>query len=235
MRKILLYWRSSFFAGLAVVLPVALSIAVILWIFGTVANFTDTLLFFLPRVLTHQNQGTGAMFWYWSVVALLLAVLLLCLVGGLARDYMGRRLLEWMEQGLLRIPLFNRIYGTIKQINDTFTSSDRHSFQQVVLVEFPRAGQWSVGFLTSDQPTAITAAVGEDLVSVFVPTTPNPTSGFLVLMPRSQVVKLDLSVADGLKYIVSLGSVLPPSGASPIRPGPSSPRSGTPPHLPPSA
>jgi len=103
----------------------------------------------------------------------------------------------------------NKIYGTFKQVNEAFTSSNKSSFKQVVLVQFPQPGQYSVGFLTGADHPEVQEKTGENLVSVFVPTTPNPTSGFLLMVPASEIVKLDMSVADGIKFIISLGAVAP--------------------------
>jgi uncharacterized membrane protein len=202
-------WRANFFAGLAVVLPAVISIAIVLWLFGTVSNITDTLLFFLPRDWTHKNHGEGAVHWYWSLVALLWAILLVSLVGRFARYYIGQRAIELMDLGLLRVPLLNKIYGTLKQVNEAFSPNKKSSFRQVVLVEFPRAGQYSVGFVTAEQNLEVQLKTRVPVVSVFIPTTPNPTSGFLILVPEESLTKLDMSVADGIKFIVSLGSVSP--------------------------
>ncbi|MGH7970606.1 MAG: DUF502 domain-containing protein, partial [Limisphaerales bacterium] len=144
-------WQANFWAGLAIVLPAVISVAVLGWLFGTVANVTDTLLIFLPRGLTHHDQGAGAMYWYWSLVALILAVFLIGFVGLLARNYFGKRIIEWVDSALLRVPLLNKIYGAIKQVNDAFSSSNKTAFRTVVLVEFPREGVYSVGFITSEQ------------------------------------------------------------------------------------
>ena len=102
-----------------------ISIAVLLWLFGTVANITDTLLVFVPRGLTHQDGGRGPMYWYWSLVALGLAVVLIGLVGLVARNYFGKRIIEWVDFGLLRVPLLNKIYGATKQVNDAFSSGSK--------------------------------------------------------------------------------------------------------------
>jgi uncharacterized membrane protein len=202
-------WQSNFWAGLAIVLPAVISLAVLRWLFGTVANITDTLLVFLPWKLTHENQGQGPMYWYWSLVALTLAVLLIGIVGLLARNYFGKRTIQWVDEMLLRVPLLNKIYGATKQVNDAFTTGSKTSFRTVALVEFPRAGMYSVGFITSEQHDEVNAKSGEKVVSVFVPTTPNPTSGFLLLVPEDKVTKLEMSVADGIKYIISLGAITP--------------------------
>jgi uncharacterized membrane protein len=117
---------------------------------------------------------------------------------------LGRKAIQWADRALMSIPLLNKVYGTVKQVNESF-SSRKSAFQQVVLVPFPHPGSRSVGFVTGEQQSPD----GEKLISVFVPTTPNPTSGFLLLLPGRDIVKLDMSVADGIKYVISLGAILP--------------------------
>ena len=202
-------WQANFWAGLAIVLPGVISFAVLRWLFGTVANITDTLLIFLPAKLTHQNDGNGPMYWYWSLVALLLAIFLIGTVGLLARNYFGRRIIEWVDSALLRIPLVNKVYGTTKQVNDAFSATNKSAFRTVVLVEFPHPGVRSIGFITSDQQEEVQAKTGQKMVCVFVPATPNPTSGFLLMVPEEKVIKLEMSVADGIKYVISLGAIMP--------------------------
>ena len=201
-------WRASFFTGLLIVLPGVITLAIVKWFFGTVSSLTDLLLFFLPKSLTHENDGAGPMFWYWSLLALVLAVGLISTVGVLARYYIGKRLIEWLDSLMMQVPLLNKFYGAIKQVNEAF-AGNKNSFKTVVLVEFPRAGMYSVGFLTSEQRAEVQQKTREKVVAVFIPTTPNPTSGFLVLVPEDRVTRLDMSVADGIKYIVSLGSIAP--------------------------
>ena len=206
-------WRANFLTGLAVVLPAVVSIGALIWVFGTVAIATDTLLFFLPRELTHQDQGHGPMHGYWSLAALLLAFGLICAVGVMARHYFGKRMIEWVDTALLQVPFLNKIYGATKQVNEALTSGNKTSFKTVVLIEFPRLGMHSIGFITSEAQPEVQPHLPEKLVCVFIPTTPNPTSGFLVLVPESQVTKLDMSVAEGIKYIISLGAIAPESTA----------------------
>jgi len=206
-------WRASFFAGLAITLPALLTLAAVKWLFGTISSFTDTLLFFLkycpidPKYV-YENGQSGPMFWYWSLLALALAVLLISIAGVLTRYYIGKRLIKWLDTAMMNVPLLNKVYGAIKQINEAF-SGNKNSFKTVVMVEFPREGMYSVGFLTSEQRAEVQQKTKEKVVCVFIPTTPNPTSGFLLLVPEDKVIKLDMSVADGIKYIVSLGSIAP--------------------------
>jgi uncharacterized membrane protein len=221
MRKSLFArWRASFFTGLAVALPALLTLAAVKWLFGTISSFTDTLLFFLKYFLdpksVYENGKSGSMFWYWSLLALVLAVVLISFVGVLTRYYIGKRLIKWLDTAMMNVPLLNKVYGAIKQINEAF-SGNKNSFKTVVLVEFPREGMYSVGFLTSEQHAEVQHKTKETVVAVFIPTTPNPTSGFLVLVPEEKVTKLDMTVADGIKYIVSLGSIAPEVPAMPKR------------------
>lgn len=208
MKTLLAHWKAAFLTGLAVVLPAAVSIGVVIWLFGTVAHFTDTLLLFVPKAWTHARNGAGPMHLHWSVMALVLAVLLVGLTGGLARYYLGKKLIQLVDAVLMRVPLLNRIYSALKQINEAFTSNKAATFKQVVLVEFPRPGLYSFGFITSLQNGEVRARTHLPLLSVFVPTPPL-TSGFIILVPQADVVKLDMSVADGIKFIMSLGSVSP--------------------------
>jgi uncharacterized membrane protein len=200
-------WRASFFAGLAIVMPVVISVAVVVWLFQNVSGLTDKLLFFLPEswIRPKLPDGTlGNIPWYWSCLSVLWAVFLVCLVGRYAGMYLGRKTIEWIDTAIMRVPLLNKIYGTIKQVNASFTSN-KSSFKQVVLVTFPHGRSRAVGFVTGEQK----GLGGEKLISVFIPTTPNPTSGFLVLVPESEIIKLEMSVADGIKFIISLGAISP--------------------------
>ena len=208
-KRFWVHWRGNFLTGLALVLPAVLTLAVIKWAFGTISSLTDLLFFFLPTNLTHEDGGRGPMHWYWSLAALLLAALLVCCVGVVARYYIGKRILAWFDEALLRVPLLNKIYGTFKQVNEAFSTGKGSSFKTVVLVEFPSPGIRSMGFLTSESKDEAQLKTDEKLVCVFIPTTPNPTSGFLIMVPEHKVTKLDMSVADGLKYIISFGNIAP--------------------------
>lgn len=208
-RQFWVHWRGNFLTGLALILPAVLTLAVIKWVFGTVSSLTDLLFFFLPTTLTHADGGHGPMRWYWSLAALILAAFLVCCVGVVARYYIGKRILAWFDEMLLRVPLLNKIYGTFKQVNEAFSTGKGSSFKTVVMVEFPSPGTRSVGFLTSESKDETQLKSDEKLVCVFIPTTPNPTSGFLIMVPEHKVTKLDMSVADGIKYIISLGNIAP--------------------------
>jgi uncharacterized membrane protein len=198
-------WRSSFLAGLAVVLPGVITLAIVKWLFGTVSGLTDVLLFFLPDSVTHD--ATGKTYWYWSLLAIAMAAVIVTFIGMLARNYIGRRLIDLADGIMLRVPLLNKIYGTIKQVDQAFTSGKKSSFQTVVLVEYPREGIYSVGFITSEQAHEVYEKTNKKCVCIFIPTTPIPTGGFLIIVPEEKVIKLDMSVEEGFKYIISIGAI----------------------------
>jgi uncharacterized membrane protein len=214
-------WRASFLTGLAVVLPGVVTLAVVKWLFGTISSFTDTLLFFLPYCLgpkaIYQNGVSGPVFWYWSALALLLAVAMVTVIGVLTRYYFGKRLIAWADGMMLRLPVLNKIYGTIKQVDEAFTSGKRSSFKTVVLVEYPSEGIYSVGFITSEREDEAQKRTGKKCVCVFIPTTPIPTAGFLIIVPEEKVMKLDMSVADGFKYIISIGALSQGDGVGALK------------------
>jgi uncharacterized membrane protein len=207
LNKFVQRWRANFFTGLAIVLPGFISIGILYWLFIFISSKTDTILLFLPESWTHEklpNGGYGALYWYWSTIALLLTLVLIGLVGRYGRNYFGKKAIEWTDTVMMRVPLLNKVYGTVKQVNESF-HSNKSSFKQVVLVTFPHARSRSLAFVTGEQKS-----LGpEKLISVFIPTTPNPTSGFLLLVPESEIIKLDISVADGIKFIISLGAISP--------------------------
>ena len=200
-------WRRSFLAGLAVVLPGVITLAVVKWLFGTISSFTDILLFFLPSTVTHENGGFGPVHWYWSLIALVVAAVMVTLIGVAARYYIGKRLIDLADSLMLRVPVLNKIYGTIKQVDQAFSSGKKSSFQTVVLVEYPREGIYSVGFITSEQAEEVYEKTNKKCVCIFIPTTPIPTGGFLIIVPEEKVIRLNMSVEEGFKYIISIGAI----------------------------
>ncbi len=215
MNKDFTRWQTYFYTGLVVVLPAFIAIAVVAWLFGTVSSFTDKLLFFLEwfpepsKEWIYVNGESGAMHWWWSVMALVMAAFFIGLIGRMTRNFVGKKILEFVDWTMLKVPLLNRIYAAVKQVNEALTKKNQSSFKQVVLVEFPGPGMHSIGFLTGESHDEISAQLESEIISVFVSTTPNPTTGFLVFMPREKVRKLKMSVAEGIKYIISLGAVAP--------------------------
>jgi uncharacterized membrane protein len=202
-------FRRAFFSGLLLLAPLAVTV----WAFLRIVSFFGSV---LPDSLRDQ-PGVGLL---WDVLATAVIVLLIALLGWLSRYVLGKYLLGVGDRFIREIPGVSAVYNTVKQIVATFGPQGRSSFSKVVLVEFPRAGSWSVGFLTNKNPGEPQARLAEEVWSVFVPTTPNPTSGFLVLLPPREIVELEMSVGDGMKLIISGGAIVPPwpAGKKPAAP-----------------
>jgi uncharacterized membrane protein len=198
--------RAFFIAGILVTGPLALTLY-LTWSF--VHFIDDAVGFILPA---QYNPET-----YLPVpgLGLVLAVVVLTLVGALTAGYLGRLLLRISEHVMARMPVVRSVYGAVKQIFETVLASKSNTFREVVLVEWPRAGMWTVAFVTVKPEGEIPAQVGPDTVAVYVPTTPNPTSGYLMYVRRRDLVTLSMSVEDALKYVVSCGIVAPTPAARP--------------------
>jgi uncharacterized membrane protein len=188
--------RNRFVSGILVLVPIAITVFILRLVFASLSGF-------LMPVLKPFVGDFPA----WAVYLLAVAstLLLIYAMGSLTAFMIGRRLLNLAEQIILQVPLVKTIYSASKQVVSTFSASNRETFKATVIVEFPRTGSYAVGFITG----TILNPAGAPLYRVFVPTTPNPTSGFLILLPPDQVMHSDMSVEDGVKMIVS-GGVLAP-------------------------
>ena len=193
--------RRYFVAGLLVWVPIGVTV----FIFRLLLGLMDQLLFWLPRqyrpeeLLGFPIPGLGA----------ILAVLLLLITGMLGANFFGRRLVAFYESVLARIPLVRSVYGSVKHFAEMVLSDSGTSFKKVLLIEYPRTGLYSIVFQTSDNPAEVQARTGEEIITVFLPTTPNPTSGFMLFVPKDSAVELEMSVEEALKMVVSLGVVAP--------------------------
>jgi uncharacterized membrane protein len=188
--------RTYLVAGFLVILPVGVTVFVLLALF----RFLDSLLSPVFRYFGIEVPGLGLV----SGIALIL------IVGAFASHVMGRRVVSTFDQVMLRIPFARTIYGAVKQFSETVFIQNRAAFREAVLVEWPREGIYSVGFVTGETRGEAQIKTTERLVNVFIVTTPNPTTGFLCLVPESQVLPLEMSVEDALKFVVSAGIVVPP-------------------------
>ncbi len=193
--------RKYLITGLLVWIPVAATFFII----KLVIDIMDMTILLLPEGLQPQNL--------WGIavpgLGIVLALAVLILTGALAANLVGRQVVDLWEGLLGRIPLVRNIYNAFKQIATTLLSSDNKSFRKVVLVEFPSGGLWSFGFLTNSDIDIKSETFTGGLVSVFVSTTPNPTTGFLILVESSKVIELDITVEEAFKMIMSIGVILP--------------------------
>ncbi len=204
-------FRRYFITGLLLWVPIGIT----LWVLNTIISTMDLSLSLLPAnwqpvaVVGRNLPGLGVV----------LTVLVVFATGVLATNFLGQRLVHVWEIVLSRIPIVNTIYSSVKQVSDTLLSPQGNAFRKALLVEYPRKGSWTIAFLTGVPAEEIRRRVspslsgesgGPEMVSVYVPTTPNPTSGFFLMFRKDETVELDMSVDEALKYVVSMGVVVPP-------------------------
>ena len=190
-------FRSYLLAGLVVWLPILITIGVLRFI----VDLLDNTLALIPNAYQPENllgihvPGFGV----------ILSLILLVGTGIFAANFLGQRLMSWGESVLSRIPLVRSIYNGVKQVINTVLSSNGDAFRKVLLIEYPRKGLWSLAFQTGTATTEINFHTKEEMISLFIPTTPNPTSGFLMMIPKKEAIELNMSIDEALKFIISLG------------------------------
>jgi uncharacterized membrane protein len=195
--------RKWFFAGLLVLVPIMITLWVVNWVLSTL---DQTLLILPPEyrpefLMGFHLPGLGVVF----------ALVVVIVIGGLASNIIGNRLLRWWDQFLNRIPVVRSIYSTVKQVSDTLFSEKGNAFREALLVQWPREGNWTIAFATGEPGGEVANYLNaNDFVTVYVPTTPNPTSGYMAMVRRSDCVKLDMSVDEALTYVISMGVIVPP-------------------------
>ena len=192
MSRLLRRW---FIAGLLIWLPLAVTLLTIRF----VVNVLDTSLLLLPAAIRPDVPGFGV----------LLSIVLVLGTGVIAANYLGSQALGWVERAVSHIPLVRSIYGGMKKLAETLFSGNSVAFRHALLIRYPHASSWSIAFQTADTPRELADKAGQELVTVFVPTTPNPTSGFLLLVPKADVIWLDMPVEEALRLVISLGVVTP--------------------------
>jgi uncharacterized membrane protein len=194
--------KRCFIAGLLIWVPLAITF----WVIAMIIRTMDQSLLLLPeslhpvRLLGFNIPGMGT----------ILTLGVIFITGLLATNLIGQKLVRFWEQILARIPVVNSLYNAVKQVSDTILSPNGNAFRKALLVQYPREGSWTIAFLTGQPGGDVANYLQGDYVSVYVPTTPNPTSGFFLMMPTAETVELKMSVDEALKYIVSMG-VVPPT------------------------
>jgi uncharacterized membrane protein len=193
LRRVVLQLRRYLVAGLLIWVPLGVTILII----KLVVDAMDQTLLLLPEALRFRGLG------------IIVTAVVVIGTGIVVANLFGRQALHLGERVLNRIPLVGAIYGSVKKLTETLFSGSGKSFRKVVLVEYPRKGMWSFAFQTGDGVPEVTRRTGRDMVNIFIPTTPNPTSGFVLVVPRDEVVELAMSVDEGLQMILSIGVVVP--------------------------
>ena len=195
--------------GLVVWIPVGITI----WVLNAIVSTMDQTLRLLPPGWLPEHPVPG--------LGVVLTIVVVLITGIAASNILGQRLLGRWEGILTRIPVVNSIYGGVKQVSDTLFAPGGQAFRKAVLVQYPRMGSWTIAFLTGAPGGDVVNHLPGDYVSVYVPTTPNPTSGFFLMMPTIDVIELDMTVDEALKYVISMGVVVPHTvPAAKIRNGP---------------
>ena len=194
--------KKYFITGLLVLVPLLITV----WVISTLIQTMDQTLLLLPehwrpkKLLGYDLPGFGV----------LLTIVIIFVTGLVATNIFGQQLIEWWEKLLTRVPVVKSIYSSVKQVSDTLFSSSGNAFRKALPVQYPRQGSWTIAFLTGVPGGDVSNHLQGDYVSVYVPTTPNPTSGFFLMMPKADVIELNMSVDQALKYIISMGVVAPP-------------------------
>ena len=200
----LITFRNAFLSGVLLLAPLIVTV----WAFSKIIDLVGGT--FRPLYEIYLPRSLQRVPFLWDLVATIAVILLVTALGYLSHYVFGKFFLSIGERAIQRIPGVGAVYNSVKQIVATFGSQNRNLLNKVVLVEFPRKGVWSIGFLTNKTQGEAQARTAEEVWTVFVPTTPNPTSGFLLLVPAREIVELDMSVGDGMKMIISGGAVVPP-------------------------
>jgi uncharacterized membrane protein len=193
--------RNYMIGGLLIWIPIMITVWVVRFLSGILDN---SLVLLPPSWRPEAIVGT-----YVPGVGIILSLLLLFFTGVLVKNLFGGQMVAGLESLVRRIPVVGAVYAGAKTFSETVLTDKGTSFKQVLIVEFPRKGAWSIGFLTAENLEEVRARTGEDMISVFVPTTPNPTTGFIIVVKRSEVVFLDMSVDEAFKMILTLGVVAP--------------------------
>lgn len=194
--------KRYFITGLLIWVPLVIT----MWVLDLLVSTMDQTLLLLPQALRTEGWLGGV---HIPGLGVLLTLLIVFLTGLLAANIIGQRLVLFWEGVLARIPVVNSIYNGVKQVSDTLFSPTGQAFRKALLVQYPREGSWTIAFQTGVPGGDVVNHLQGDFVSVYVPTTPNPTSGFFLMMARSDVIELDMSIDEALKYIISMGVVAP--------------------------
>jgi uncharacterized membrane protein len=198
--------RNAFISGLIVLAPVVITVYVIRTLVGSIGAPTAQLFFFfIPDEIFDKTVLSALL----NILATLVVLILITLIGWFSKYFFGRFIVQITEKMITSLPFVKTVYNTVKQIIDTFARQKKAVFQKVVLIEFPRKGIYAMGFLTGRGKGEVRIKTANDIINVFLPTTPNPTSGYLVMVPEDDVQEMEMTVAEGMKLIVSGGAVVP--------------------------
>lgn len=196
--------QKSLLAGIFAALPLAVTYWFITFVFKKFSGF------FLPYIaILATKYDIHIPFIYQKVASFVIIVVLLIMIGIIAKNYLGKKLLGLVESIASNIPIVRSVYSSIRQIVEAFQNASGSNFKKVVIIEYPREGLYSMGFITKDSCEFLNKATGEICTNIFVPTTPNPTSGFILIVPKKDIIDPDISIDQGVKFVISAGLVEP--------------------------
>ncbi len=210
MLKIL---KKSFLTGLVLLLPIGITVLIVNFMLNYIGEPASNVLFYWLDIDIRNKLLTSILI---NLISTLFILILITVIGLFSRYFFGRWLLKMTERIINRVPLVNSIYKSLKQIINTFGQNNTEAFSKTVLVPYPHRDTYAIGFLTSDTVGEVQDKTGKHVMNVFIPTTPNPTSGFLLMVPREDIIELEMRVGDGIKMIISGGLVVPPYNKSKI-------------------
>ena len=207
--------RQYFITGLLVWLPMGVTVWVLLWLVGILDSvFQGVLIAF--ETMVPPLQPLASQLRHVPGLGVILVAIVILATGLFVANMFGQWSLRQWDRLMTRIPVVRSIYSSVKQVSDTLFSGSGHAFSKALLVQYPRQGAWTIAFLTGHPGGEVAARLGEGYLSVYVPTTPNPTSGFFLVVPRADVIELAMSVDEALKYVISMGVVAPPPVREPV-------------------
>ena len=209
--------KKYFIAGILVWVPIAITVWVITWGLGLIDQIYGSVMGALITVLPGQFSGDLRHFREIPGLGILIVIAVITLTGLLAISFAGQWWLKVWDRLVTRIPIVRSIYSSVKQVSSTIFSGNGQAFRKALLIRYPHAESWVIAFQTGNTADEIEQKLGGEYVNVFLPTTPNPTSGFFMIVPRANVIELDMSVEEALKHIVSMGSVPPRASVSPTQ------------------
>ncbi len=215
--------RNAFISGLLLLAPVGVTLFVLNFLVQRLGQPAQRWFFFYVDQALRENPAVEISL---NILSAIIVLFLITVLGWFSKLLIGRFIVARFELFLANVPLVRNVYMTVKQIIDTFVQNQKAVFQKTVLVEYPRKGVFVLGFLTSEGKGEVQLKTEKDVVNVFVPTTPNPTSGFLLMVPKEEVIELDMSISDGMKVIISGGAVVPKYEPALVQPTNSLPVTG---------
>ena len=201
--------KKYIFAGLLVWLPLAITLWVLSWLVGAMDGIFANVLYGLSSVLPQSVSDSLQHLLQIKGLGVVLVFMVLVITGAFASNVAGRWLVTQWDKLFTHIPIVKSIYTSVKKVSDTLFSSNGNAFRKAVLLQYPRQGTWTIAFQTGSPQGEVQKHLGQGLMSVYVPTTPNPTSGFFLLVATSDVIELDMSVDEALTYVISMGAVAP--------------------------